>query len=311
MDILLIFAGGIGNTILFGPTLRRLRDACPRARIDAYVYRSAFADPFRESGLIDQFHVHDSVFTAFDLRRRGYDVSITAFPSNRWMHNVWAWGVGARRRITHRYPVGTYRTLRFLQTDTVPADPSLHDVEQNLNLLDPLDIELPDTPDLFFHLEDSHREFAEQFLDRHGLNDRHVIGVHPGAGPLDWKRAPEDRFVDEIRRRRTSRSAVLVFGGPDETSLKTRFRTRITRTLDLPAHSVNTSLKHTAALVATCDEFVTNDTALNHIASAMKVPSVVFFCGTNPDRTRPWHDGGEVVQIDPPRSRYPFHATHW
>ncbi len=312
VDILVILASGIGNSILFGPTLRALRNGRPEARIDAYLYRESFGAPFTGSDLVDDFHIHQGPSTAYQLRTFDYDVSITAFPSNRWQYNLWSWLVGADRRITHRYPVGDWSTLRFLQTETVPADDTLHDVEQNLKLLEPLDLDPPDHPELFFYLDSSHRSFADQFLENHQLRDVHRIGIHPGAGPLAWKRAGEEPFLEELREHQTETSAVLVFGGPEEENVKTRFSERISSELNLKTVIVNGSLNETAALIDTCHVFLSNDTALSHIASAKRVPDLtVFFCGTNPTRTRPWHSGGKIVQLSEPRSAYPFHETSW
>jgi ADP-heptose:LPS heptosyltransferase len=45
--ILIILASGIGNSILFGPTLKALRKNKPDAQIDIFAYKKAFAEPFK------------------------------------------------------------------------------------------------------------------------------------------------------------------------------------------------------------------------------------------------------------------------
>ena len=115
MKILVILASGIGNSILFGPTLKEIRKNHPQARIDLFVTKKAFAEPFTQSNLINKVYSYNGVKTLIELRKQKYDTSITAFPSNRWQFNLFAFIVGAKLRITHAYKVGKIKTLSFLQ----------------------------------------------------------------------------------------------------------------------------------------------------------------------------------------------------
>ena len=123
--VLVILGSGIGNSILFSPALRALRTGLPEAQIDLLAYRPAFAEPFAGTKLADNIHSYKGPATVAMLRKQRYDISITAFPSNKWQFNLFAWAVGAKTRITHSYSSGRLSTLGFLQNRSVPAEESL------------------------------------------------------------------------------------------------------------------------------------------------------------------------------------------
>src|SRR3989344_5606965 len=164
MKILIILASGIGNSILFSPTLKQLRKSLPNAQIDLFAYKPAFAEPFKGSNLSNNIINYQGPSTLLRLRKQHYDISITAFPSNKWQFNVFAFLVGAKQRITHSYKVGRISTLSFLQNRKILANENLHDVEQNLNLLKLLNIKAPKKRELFFQISKDNEKWANNFI---------------------------------------------------------------------------------------------------------------------------------------------------
>ncbi len=306
MKIVVILGSGIGNSILFSPTLVALRRGLPDARIDVLAHKASFAEPFTGTGLVDKCYVFDGLGSALKLRREKYDVSIAAFPSNKWQFNVFAFLVGAKRRMTHSYNVGGMSALSFLQNETVPANESLHDVDQNLALLSLLGIQQPADKELVFHVGDAAGRWRRAFMEKNNLVGRHLIGVHPGSGPLAYKRAPVKKFVECIEENARDDSVALIFGTPDEADVKKLFP----GALSLDSILVEDSLKNVGALIKECDLFVTNDTGLMHIASTSpKTHIIAFFNGTNPTRTRPYSDNADVVILRGSMLKYPFSST--
>lgn len=306
MKILVILGSGIGNSILFSPTLSAIRKTYSNAQIDLLAYKPAFAAPFTDSGLVDNMVTFRGLSTVWMLRREHYDVSITAFPSNKWQFNVFAFLVGAKRRITHSYTIRRVATLSFLQNEKVPSEESLHDVDQNLRLLKTLEISPPERSRVLFHISDDHVQFCKDYIKEHHLQGKHLIGVHPGSGPLAYKRAPVETFIKAIERHATENSVALIFGTPDELAIKELFP----ELLHVRTVLVDASLGNVAALIKECDLFITNDTGLMHIASTSpKTRIIAFFNGTNPTRTRPYTDKAEVVVLRENVLRYPFSST--
>lgn len=310
VNVLFIQASGLGNSILLSPTIKRLHESHLNTSIDLYVYREEFAAPYRGADCVHRIFVHEGLSTLLSLRREAYDVSFCGFPSNRWQYHLLSRFIGSSHRIAHDYPVGYGRTLRFLETDLVPAQSHLHDVEQNLQLLKPLNLPEEPPPDLLFSIDSQQVKRAKAFLDQRDLLDDHLIGIHPGSGPLTWKRAPLTVFLRLLKKHAQPSSHVLVFGGPEEGELKETCRNRIQAETNLQSTRIDTNLSRTAALLAECDLFISNDTGLSHVAAAVRTPSqITIFNGTNPIRTRPWRDDATIIQLRQNEMNYPYTST--
>jgi len=182
MKILVILASGIGNTVLFTPTLICLRKNFPDSKIDLFSHKNAFTEPIKNSGLINNIYIFKGLKTLLTLRKNGYDLSITAFPSNKWQFNLFAYIAGAKKRITHSYKMNMFKTLSFFQNEQIPVDEKIHDVEQNMNLLKPLGIDTSAEPrELLFYTSHEDNQFASQWLsDKKISSDDFIIGIHSG-----------------------------------------------------------------------------------------------------------------------------------
>ena len=68
------------------------------------------------------------------LRSEKFSASLSFFPSNKWQYNLLPLLAGIPRRIGFRYHLKRTSSLSWLNSATVPVDPRLHDVDQNLRL---------------------------------------------------------------------------------------------------------------------------------------------------------------------------------
>lgn len=322
--ILVISVSGIGNTVLLTPLLGVLRRNYPEYKIDFLTVDYGMADVVNRGGLVDDvFLLPKGFFAVFDflftLRKKKYDYSITAFPSNRWEFNALSFLIGARYRITHSYQYHRLRTLSFLQNTKIPAREGDHDVKQNINLLSAFGL----TPEhekieLRFYLSREEREFAEQFCQENGLEKMYLVGLHPGAGTQqmkqlqgETKRWPAEKFArlaDRLIQELGVR--VLIFGGQEELAIKMRVR-------ELSQYGdkmiiVSGRLGDIAAVIKKCSIFISNDSGLMHIAAALHVPTVGIFGPTNSTRTAPFGKNCFVIKSDVLCKyplRYPFYST--
>lgn len=322
MKIIIFCLSGIGNTILFTPVLRALRESYPNAQTILLAAKAAFAEPVRGSAVVDDIVVFeqgpilDKIALLWRLRKARYDFSITAFPSNKWQHNLFAFLVGAKNRITHSYKVARLRTLSFLQNTKVQAVEDVHDVQQNLNLLEPLGIiSGPGTEKkLLFHLSDEEIGFASDFWNENALGGEFVVGVHPGCNRKNpYKRWPEDSFVELISKLIAHKNArVILFAGPDEES----FVQGIYRQIEERAKTYlieRTGLKKVAALISRCNCFICTDSGLGHIAAALRVRTLAIFGPAMHTRVSPYGKTAHIVRTGiecSPCLKYPFYATH-
>ena len=125
--------------------------------------------------------------------------------------------------------------------------------------------------------------------------DAPLLGIHAGSSMykgLAAKRWPAERFGRLCRRaHRELGLQPVVFGAADEIEVKLRIQALCPEVFF--AHG--DSIRLTAALIGKCAAFVSNDSGLAHIATAMDVP-VVMVCGpTDPGEVRPYMGSGCVV----------------
>ena len=321
MKILLISLSGIGNTIIFTPTMKLIKEHLPDSEVTVLILNKTFEDLIDTSPYVDKIVSFDDAKSAIarvrlvlSLRREKYDVSLIAFPSNRIQYNVLSYLIGANRRITHSYPVGFIRTLAFLQNERVPAIYGIHDVQQNINLLKQMGLtNINNThPEIF--LTDKEIQFAKEFLHNSGISLTDlIIGIHPGSSKgLSAKRWPEERFAKVIEHMVTkhSNAKVILFGGPDELDAVRNIHSVCKAK---PVIATGNTIKQTAAIIKGCTLLLNVDSGLGHIASCLNIPTVTIFGPANPKRVTPYGDKSYVIKSNHPCSpcyQYPFHQTN-
>ncbi|HMO51465.1 MAG TPA: glycosyltransferase family 9 protein [Kiritimatiellia bacterium] len=325
--VLVVSVSGIGNTLLATPFLREFKRKFPQAALDLLVWGKSAAAPLEGSGWVDRIWVAPSGFGAWmamirTLRRSAYDVVLTVFPSNKAAYHVFAMLTGARYRVGHAYADG-WKRGEWLLTHRVPAQEALHDVEQNLALLDVFEDGSAGEPALnrrlFFHVTEEDRSFAASWVQEAGWSGRHLIGIHPGAGAAvtyqhwqgHWKRWPHESFAELLCGWAAREDlAVVLVGGPEEDELKAA----VVEAAGSPANvrRLTANLKRTAAVLERCSLMISNDSGLMHVATAMGVPTLALFGPTQPSRTSPVGEGHRVLRKEGPGRpclRYPFHSA--
>src|SRR5690606_17250478 len=152
--------------------LRLLRESLPEAEVHALTMLPGVRDLYRRNPNVDEVihfdFMKEGLFRSLrflaGLRNR-YDASITLYPSNRREYNLIAFLIGARRRVAVAYRRMGRRGLSFLNNVTVPENDALHNVEENVKLVEKLTgRRFPVIPPLEFPLEADDLRAAENFL---------------------------------------------------------------------------------------------------------------------------------------------------
>lgn len=307
--IIVIALPGIGDALMSTPMFRLLRDARPQAEIHALVMFPATRDLLRANPNIDHVHFFDFINTSklegllylFNLRKYGFDISINIYPQNRWQYNIFATLLGAGRKLGIRYKLRDWRNLSWLCTDTLGEDDSLHCVEENVRLLSLIGIEHPlvekDLPPLEIHLKTEYKEFAASWMKEQGLTGHHpLIGFHAGTALFKnhimrrW--APEKFAALAKRLKAESGASVLLFGGPDDVSANESIK-------EIAGDAIievrTRSIMESVAIMQHMDVFVSNDSALMHIAGGLGLKTVAIFGPTNETYVHPWKTEYTVV----------------
>lgn len=309
MKILVIALSGIGDALMFTPSLVKLREEIPSAKIDALVMYKGVKDIYDQLPQISETKYFDflnsSYLLAFsyvmDLRKK-YDATINIYPSNRKEYNLISWLIGAPNRLAVKYRHRDFVNLGFLNNKRINENENLHNVEENIKLCERLSkIETKNIPPLQLNVENADRQFAERFLTENRISDKSlVIGFHPGCSTLknhEKRRWEVSKFAELGRKLITNHDAkILVFGGSDEKELKESVTTKIKS--EEAFSVVTTSISQTAALMKRCDVFVTNDSSLMHIAASLKLKTVVILGPTNKNYIYPWQTDYKIASLN-------------
>lgn len=286
MKILVISLAGIGDTLLATPLIRELRANFPDAQLDALVLWAGSKDLLEgnphlntvfQRNLLNSSKVGSLRFLG-PLRRAQYEVSLNTHPQSRTHYRMTARFVGARLRLSHEYE--NFGLLdRFLVNRTLPQDYQKHTVENNLNLLELLGKRplLPAHP-LEVTLSTADQEWADAFLRANDLAGRQRLGLHVGSGGtknLKLKRWPLEQYIALLKQVRHSRPelAVLLFGGPEEEPALERIRAEVGGLMLIRVRSQ--TLRQAGALMQRCTAFLSVDTALMHLAAAVRAPGQI------------------------------------
>lgn len=282
MKILVISLAGIGDTLFATPLIHELRANYPEATIDVLVMWSGSKDLLEHNPHINRVFQKNLIACGklealrflCSLRRNGYDVSINTHPQSRAHYRLVARTIGAPLRISHEYH--HFGALdRWLANKTLPQDYLLHAVENNLVLL-PLLGANPKLPthgyELF--LTEAEQAWAADFIATENLSGRPLLGIHVGSGGtknLALRRWPLENYIELARRLRQHRPelGLLFFGGPEEESDHKKIQAQDGgQNLVFPKTK---NLRQAAALLGKCAGVLSVDTALMHVAAAMKV----------------------------------------
>jgi heptosyltransferase-2 len=146
------------------------------------------------------------------------------------------------------------------------------------------------------HVAGPEREAASLRLAEQGVRPgQRIVGLAPGAAFGPAKRWPPERFAAAADRAADAwDAAVIVLGSEgDREACRAVSSAMHRRPLDLCGR---TGLGRAVALIASCDLFLTNDSGLMHVASALEVPTVAVFGSTDPTATGPLGSRSRVVR---------------
>ena len=309
MKILIITLSGIGDALMFSPALKLLRNELPNSTIDMLVMIKSARDIYDKNPYINKVIFFDflkegslpSLKFVLSLRKK-YDISINVYPSNRKEYNIINFLIGAKKRVAVKYLRKNSQNLGFLNNITVEENDSLHNVQTNIKLVERLlNRSFGEEPPLEFPFSKEDISFSEDYLKRLNVSeDDLVVGFHPGCATLKnhiKRRWEPGKFAGLAKLLIENNNAkILLFGGPEEDKLKENILSRINST---SASIVRTDgLKSSAAIMKRCNLFITNDSSLMHVASALKLNVIAIIGPTNANYIYPWKTEHKIVTLN-------------
>ena len=291
-SIVLFRALQLGDMLCAIPAFRAVRVAFPESRITLAGLPWAHALVTRFMHYVDDFVAFPGVpqlpeqpedvaalpgFFA-NVRARHYDLAVQVHGSGAQTNAIVA-AFGAKRTAGF-HPQGEPAPAAG---DFFPYPDQGHEIRRLLRLLEVLGIPAQGEELEFPLYDDDYREL-DALTGMDALEPGRYVCLHPGARDIA-KRWPARHFARIGEALHDIGYRVVLTGSGAERTLTTA----IARAMRNP--SINcaapVSVGAIAALLNHARLIVTNDTGVSHIAAALRLPSVVIFSATDPDRWAP------------------------
>ncbi len=268
----------LGDAVMSLPTLTSLRSMHPKAHI-AVLTRRWLGDLYRAAP-VDEVLAYDTWLQGVRVAKKSKFDTALILPRS-FSSAFMLFTARVPRRIGYR---GEARSAML--TDAVARDKALlkiHRVHYYHHLLkslgDPPAVTAPK-----IDLPADARDWAAQALGGDGW-----LGVNPGATYGAAKQWFPDRFIAVIKRLKMK---TVVVGGTGDAELATRMA-KETGALNLAG---KTTVLQSAAAIARCSLFLTNDTGPMHLADAVGTPIVAIFGPTDWVATPPFGKKHVIVR---------------
>jgi len=293
-----------GDVLLTSPVFSVLKQRCPQAKIDAYIYVSSL--PMLEGhGAIHEFILYDTnIKKSFFLKRCFYELKLLWKIYRKRYDLVVNLTEGDRgalvafvSRASVRVGVDPERSgmwgKRFFYTHLAEKCHQIrHTVERDLDVVRHLGI-FPtlEERELYFHIPEEAYVKAKELLHEGGIElPGGFVLIHPVSRWL-FKCLPETT-VAEVIRYLANRGAQVVLSAssdPLERQMNARIRALVPEVpiVDLGGRL---SLKELGALIALSKLLICVDSVPLHLASALKAPVVVAFGPTSEITWAPWRN---------------------
>lgn len=305
MRILINALSGIGDALMFSPALALLKKHSPESTIDMAVMFPAVEELYRNNPHLNNIYFIDflkqskisSLKDTHKLRKNKYDVSINVYPSNRREYNFVQFLEGAKIRIAHRYNNYSKSNWDFLNSRLIDEVKDKHNVIENFELARAVfpSMNEGEAGPLEIYLKDEDKQNAKRALQEYGLSGKTIIGFHAGSATFKRhinKRWAAEKYAELARKLKEKYSAVILLFGTEK-ELNEKIQLLADGSAVIPQTK---GLTESMALMNECSLFVSNDSALMHLAAGLKIPQIAIFAYTNYKELHPWQNKHIIVR---------------
>ncbi len=277
----------IGDSVMSLPALEQLKMAFPEAHIT--VLLRAWVKPIYEAHpAVDQIIVYekeDGLKRIYQLtkiikrlKKEGFDTAVLF--QNAFEAALIGFFSGARLR------VGLDSDMRRLFLTHPVKRKKQHHIKNYLDIVSALGVKTEEKAPVLY-LKESHILEADNLLKDLGIDKRQfLVGFSPGAAYGSAKRWPADSFAQIAKKAIKSWNAkILLFGSKKETDICRQIQQKVGKdVIDLCG---KLELGTAMGVIRRCDMFLSNDSGLMHVASALGIPTIGIFGSTDPELTGP------------------------
>lgn len=299
MRILALVPGGIGDQVLFFPTLDDLKTYYPRSEIDVIVEPRA-KGAYRVSGSVEEvltFDFKDRNGPAdFGnllgvIRDREYDAALSL--GRRWAIGLLLWMSGIPTRIGYEANAG-----KLFFTNTVPLTTQQYAASMYHDLIRGFGIDSP-CPALSLSLPKPDIDWALAEQKRLGILESGYILIHGGSSQLAQSQGIDKiypvpqwrRIVEDLQQKQPDLPIVLLQGPED-----TKFVTALTRSRPDLKVTAPADIGKLAAMIAGANLMLCTDSAPMHLAVAVGTYTIALFGPTDAKKLLPESDKCVALQ---------------
>ena len=309
MRILALVPGGIGDQILFFPTLDDLKQTYPEAEIDVVVEPRA-ASAYRVSKSIHSVISFDfkgrSSLADYGnllgtLRDRDYKIAIAL--GQKWTVGFLLWLTGIPTRVGYSGDGNRFLTNPVSLNQNQYAAAMYHDLLKGLSITTPC-------PDLAVNVPASDLDWADAERQRLGIGNGGYVLIHGGSSQLAKEKGIDKIYpvenwqgiIQEFVQRQPDLPIVVVQGPDDEEFVKTLVRANLSLKVTTPG-----DIGKLTAMIAGASIMLCTDSAPMHLAVAVQTYMMAVFGPTEPKLLLPPSDrfmgikslSGKMSDIDP------------
>lgn len=293
MRIVALVPGGIGDQILFFPTLDDLKRNYPDAEIDVVAEpRSLGAYRICKSvsnvlkfDFKDRNSLTEWVDLIGNIRDREYDIAICAGQRPFVGMALWLSGVAVR--------VSYQGGGNLFLTNSVPLKTEQYVAAMYHDLLKGLGISTP-CPDLTINVPKSDLEWADKEQQRLGIKDSGYILIHGGSSQLAAAKTSIQTYPAQSWRQVIQNLQQRQPDLPIAILVQTAEEEQLVRSLQeaFPDLKVTNppDIGKTAAIVAAANLLLCTDSAPMHLAVAVQTYTIALFGATDPKKVVPPSD---------------------
>ncbi|OKS86939.1 glycosyltransferase family 9 protein [Mucilaginibacter polytrichastri] len=297
-DIIIIAFLLIGDTIMYTPAIKALKRNFPNARI-TLVGGNLVKTILHDQNVFDDFviancpwispfdksikNILSFFYSLVSANRKKYDLAIDF--RGDWRNIFYMNFINASRKASFNFSGGEY-----MLTDVIaPIKDYDHLIDESFALLEGLDCQFVDDdkyPEL--NLTSADGIYTADFVTQKKLNDKIVIGIHPGAS-LEERKWDETKYAEVINRLSAvySNCVFLLFEGPNEGPTIQKIKNEIDEE-GVQYLIISKTLHEYMILMSVCDVIICNDSGAAHIAGAYNIPEVVIFGKGDPKSVKPF-----------------------
>jgi heptosyltransferase-3 len=305
LRILLIKLRHHGDMLLTTPVINSLRQQWPNARIDVLLYEetrdmlAAHPDIHHIYGIDRKWkqlgtrgHLAKEWELLKTLRAQHYDLVVNL--ADQWRSAIITRFTGAPVRIGFAFNKRRNAFWRYCHTRlaSVAQHSTLHTVEQNLTILEPLHIHAQTNVSMGYSAEDW--QGVEAKLAEKGVAGSYVV-VQPTSRWF-FKCWDENKMAQTITALQQDGHTIVLTAGPDKKELA-MIDTILAAcpTERVVSLAGQLSLRQLGAIIDHASLFIGVDSVPMHMAAALQTPCVALFGPSKLTFWRPWQVKGEVI----------------